>query len=63
MTSANPVPGTYDPVSILCLTCPRGAAVAHLFGKEEVMGPTPIVGSISFAVQSKTATSTFLHFT
>ena len=27
------------------LACPRGAGVAHLFGKEEVMGPNPIVGS------------------
>ena len=26
--------------------CPRGAEAAHLFGKEEVMGPIPIVGSI-----------------
>ena len=28
--------------------CPRSAGVAHLFGKEEVMGPNPIVGSIGF---------------
>ena len=27
------------------LTCPRGAGVAHLFGKEEVTGPNPVVGS------------------
>lgn len=28
------------------LICPRGAGVAHLFGKEEVTGPNPVVGSI-----------------
>ena len=29
------------------LICPRGAGVAHLFGKEEVTGPNPVVGSTS----------------
>ena len=38
--------------------CPRGAEAAHLFGKEEVMGPIPIVGSIfCLELESKTAAS------
>ena len=35
-TGSNPVPPTIRP---------RGAGVAHLFGKEEVTGPNPVVGS------------------
>lgn len=41
-------PGSIPPQEAGFLVCPRGAGVAHLFGKEEVMGPNPIVGSITF---------------
>ena len=44
-TISNKIVGSPPKAGFPYLACPRSAEVAHLFGKEEVMGPIPIVGS------------------